>query len=157
MAAMRRASRRRRNDRGSAAVEFALVVPILLLLFFGIIQYSIYFWAAQTGTSAVNAAARRLAVGDCQNSGQLSSYVSARLGSANQGGLSVVRAYKDSAGNTVTVPPSLPQTAVGGTVSLTVSFNTLNMHFPIPYLSNTTISKTVEARIEDNSQDTACS
>lgn len=29
-----------RNDRGSAAVEFAIIVPIMLVLFFGVIEFS---------------------------------------------------------------------------------------------------------------------
>lgn len=34
---------RRRPDRGAAAVEFALVVPILFLILFGIIDYGLWF------------------------------------------------------------------------------------------------------------------
>ena len=29
-----------RNDRGSAAVEFAVIVPIMLTLFFGVLEFS---------------------------------------------------------------------------------------------------------------------
>jgi Flp pilus assembly protein TadG len=35
--------RRRRDEGGAAAVEFALLAPIVLLLVFGIIQYGLYF------------------------------------------------------------------------------------------------------------------
>jgi hypothetical protein len=36
-------ARRRRQDDGAAAVEFALVLPILVLILFGIIDYGLYF------------------------------------------------------------------------------------------------------------------
>src|SRR3954451_7176120 len=41
MAAIR--IRRRGADRGAAAVEFALVTPLLLVMLFGIIDYGIWF------------------------------------------------------------------------------------------------------------------
>ncbi len=36
-------------DQGAAAVEFALVVPILVILLFGIIDYGLYFTNALGG------------------------------------------------------------------------------------------------------------
>ena len=52
---------RRRSQRGAAAVEFALVMPILLMLVFGAIQYGIYFWSSQGGSDAARSASRSAA------------------------------------------------------------------------------------------------
>jgi Flp pilus assembly protein TadG len=56
-------SRRRHNslhsEHGQAAVEFALVVPVLLLLLLGIIQGGIVFHNYLTVTDAARAAARQ--------------------------------------------------------------------------------------------------
>lgn len=49
-----RSTRRRRSDRGSAFIEFALVVPLLTLLAMGLAEYGM----AWTETNQVNAAAR---------------------------------------------------------------------------------------------------
>jgi len=51
-----------RNQKGQAFVEFALVLPILLLLVFGIIQFGILFNNYLTLTDAVRAGARQAAV-----------------------------------------------------------------------------------------------
>lgn len=55
----------RRADRGSAAVEFALVVPILLALLFGIVDYGLYFSSSLSATSGVQEAARQGVVKRC--------------------------------------------------------------------------------------------
>lgn len=47
------------RDRGAAAVEFALVVPVLLLLVFGIIDYGLYFANTLGARSGVREAARQ--------------------------------------------------------------------------------------------------
>jgi Flp pilus assembly protein TadG len=52
-----------RNENGQAFVEFALVLPILLVLVFGIIQFGILFNNYLTLTDAVRAGARQAAVG----------------------------------------------------------------------------------------------
>ena len=53
-----------REDDGSSAVEFALVMTPLLMIIFGIMQYGFYFWAMQGGADAGRQAARLAAVGN---------------------------------------------------------------------------------------------
>lgn len=50
-----------RRDDGSAAVEFALVLPVFLMILLGILAYGIYFSAAQ-GTAQLAADAARASV-----------------------------------------------------------------------------------------------
>ena len=57
-----RRRRRLREESGATAVEFALIMMPLLYLVFGVIQYSLYFYSMQSGTSAVGDAVRRLSV-----------------------------------------------------------------------------------------------
>ena len=47
-----------RNRSGAAAAEFALVLPVALLLFFGIMDVGRYVWALNEIEKAVQAAAR---------------------------------------------------------------------------------------------------
>lgn len=58
----RRRTARRRTDRGAAAVEFALVLPILLLVVFGIIDYGLFFNDSINARQGVREAARQVAV-----------------------------------------------------------------------------------------------
>jgi Flp pilus assembly protein TadG len=144
-------------ERGAAAVEFALVLVPFLVLVFGIIQYGFYFYSAQAGSQAANAAVRQLSVGNCQDATKLTAFVNHQLGSAaKHGTTTITRTYKNIDGST----PATPQGAnvqVGGTVTLTVSFDSINMHFPLlPFLSQATVSRTVQARVEDNT-DRTCS
>ena len=52
----------RHTDRGAAAVEFALVVPLLVLLVFGIISYGVMLSFRQTLSQATTEGARAAAV-----------------------------------------------------------------------------------------------
>lgn len=54
--------RRIRDERGQSATEFALVLPILCLLLFGVIQFGILYNNYVTLTDAVRAGARKAAV-----------------------------------------------------------------------------------------------
>lgn len=56
-------STRRRGERGSTVVEFALVLPLVLSFVFGVIQYGYQYWALETSAAAAREAARRLIVG----------------------------------------------------------------------------------------------
>ncbi len=60
---MRRVRRgMRRDERGAAAVEFALVVPLLLLLLWGIVDIGRAFYTLNNLASAVREGARSAAV-----------------------------------------------------------------------------------------------
>ena len=61
---MARVTRRRphgstRRERGAAAVEFALVAPLLFIILFGIIDYGIWFSDSISARQAVRDGARR--------------------------------------------------------------------------------------------------
>ena len=66
-----------KNERGQTMTEFAFVLPILLVLLFGIIQFGIIFNNYVALTDAARAASRKGAVsrnasdpqGDCQSTG----------------------------------------------------------------------------------------
>ncbi len=55
---------RQKDDRGAAAVEFALVLPILILIVFGIIEFGIAFAQQLSLNSGARQGARLGVVGD---------------------------------------------------------------------------------------------
>lgn len=55
--------RLRRDDDGAAAVEFALIAPLIFILLFGIIVFGMGFYTQQGAAAAAREAARRAAVG----------------------------------------------------------------------------------------------
>ncbi len=52
----------KQKERGAALVEFALVLPLLLLIIFGIIEFSILFYDKAVITNASREAAREFAI-----------------------------------------------------------------------------------------------
>jgi Flp pilus assembly protein TadG len=50
-------------DRGAAAVEFALVLPLLFVILFGVVEYGYNLFQMQAGQSTVRETARRVALG----------------------------------------------------------------------------------------------
>src|SRR3954453_11259100 len=73
----------RRNRRGSAAVEFALVAPGFLALLFAIIETAIVFFAGQVLETVTQDSARMIMTGQAQNAGysqsQFKDYVCGRI------------------------------------------------------------------------------
>ncbi len=66
----------RTGDRGAAAVEFALIVPILLVLLFGIISYGVMLSFRQSMSQAAAEGARAAAVSYQTSTAQASAYAS---------------------------------------------------------------------------------
>ncbi|MFD9125414.1 TadE family protein [Kitasatospora sp. NPDC059571] len=48
-----------RGDRGASAVEFLLITPLLFLMLLSIVQFGMYFFAAQVTEAAAQAGARK--------------------------------------------------------------------------------------------------
>ena len=65
-AAVTAAGRFRGNQRGSAAVEFALVAPLFFALLFAIIETSMVFFASQSLETALQDSARMIMTGQAQ-------------------------------------------------------------------------------------------
>jgi Flp pilus assembly pilin Flp len=112
-----------RREEGAAAVEFALLLPLLVLLLFGIIEFGFAFSTRIQATNAAREAAR-LAVVGVDDWGNLN-------------GKSFWQVVREDAGVgslsncTVTTDPAVP--VVGGT--LTVRFD-FPLNLAIPFMPN---------------------
>lgn len=58
MLSLRLLAKFKRNSRGTAAIEFAILTPVFLLMLFGMIAYAIYFGAAHSVQQLAADAAR---------------------------------------------------------------------------------------------------
>jgi Flp pilus assembly pilin Flp len=114
----------RRDQEGAAAVEFALLLPLLVLLLFGMIEFGFAFNSRIQATNAAREAARRAVVG-IDNWGDLG------------GGLPFWQVVRQESGvgsitNCVlSTDPAVP--VIGGT--LTVSFD-YPLNLRIPFMPN---------------------
>jgi Flp pilus assembly protein TadG len=120
----------RRNRRGAAVVEFAVVAPVFFLLVFGIIEYGRMVMVQQLITNASREGARR-AVLDGATTTEVTTVVGNYLAS---GGIH---------GATVTVTPNPPADAgYGAPVTVAVGIPFTNVSWlPTPmFLGNTTLS-----------------
>jgi Flp pilus assembly protein TadG len=125
---------RRRDYRGAAAVEFALILLPFSVMLLGLIEYGWYFYVAQNTSGAASTVARKLEVGDCWASGQAKTF--ARKQSAQIA--------------TLTTSPAVTKSPVPGTAfTVTVTANAKIMTF-IPIPNGGTITRTVSAQVEDD-------
>ncbi|MFD1945546.1 TadE/TadG family type IV pilus assembly protein [Nocardioides aestuarii] len=138
---------RRRADRGASAVEFALVLPFLLLLVFGLIQYGLYFWALQGGSDLARGAARLSAVGNANDCTTLTNSVTGTPAAA-PGYASTVPTVTRTYTDAETPNAVLGQWEPGDKVTVTVTFTAIDMKFPVPFIQGGTVSQRVDARVE---------
>jgi len=145
-------TRTRRDQDGAAAVEFALLAPIVLLLVFAIIQYGLYFWADQGGSDAARDAARLAAVGDPISCSTFQSNVQSSIDNMGSN-FDITRSYTDSDGDGLI--------EVGDNVTVTVTFDSIDLHIPfLPFIKDGQVSSTAKARVEflnDGAPENPCS
>ncbi|QIX27819.1 pilus assembly protein [Nocardioides sp. JQ2195] len=128
---------RSRDERGAAAVEFALISIILLTLLIGIIQASIFFWSYQTGANAAREGARQYAVDPCDKTGLANDQkVKDFVGGAASGTVTVGHTFSGSN------PP-----VTGDEVTVTVSYDAPSIGGLLPDFP--AVVKTASARVED--------
>jgi Flp pilus assembly protein TadG len=134
---------RRRTETGAAALEFALVMPVLLLLIFGLIQWGLYFWAYQGGADAARQAARTSATGQWATCSTFRTNTRSAIGNLATNSATVTRSYTPGPTNaTGTVQ-------AGDYVTVSVSFQTTNLNFPfVPFVHDGVVTQTAKARVE---------
>ena len=148
-------SRRRRDRRGAAAVEFALVMLPLLTLLLGTIQYGWYFFTSQSASSAARETARRLVVGDCDDT--TASTTTAQTYARNQANvinLTLTYGTPDTS-NTTDVTGAGVVPAVGSVlrVKVTAAGNIINF---LPMPNGGQVTRVVNARVENDTPTGAC-
>ena len=122
---MKMSSKRRRED-GAAAVEFAIIAPLLFMLIFGMLQYGLAFFQVQNLRAAVREGARVAAVRGAPAD------VKAAIAAASTGSLSGTAsdwAYSQpvtctdaTSGSPVTVTLTSLPPAVQGSFNISVPF-----------------------------------
>ena len=123
------------GDRGAAALEFALVLPLLFVILFGIIEFGYGLFQMQAAQATVRQAARAVALGvdGCDEVGDL------LVQAAEDNGFGIDEAdLRSGMTLTITSPPGTavqpPQPQRGDNAVLTISYEpTLDFPFvPFP-------------------------
>lgn len=132
-----------REEAGSAALEFGLVIPMVLLGILGIIQYGYHFWSLETAAATAREAARRLIVGTDWTCTQAEAVQHASGPVVGGAPPVVTRQYHTDSGSPLAAP------VVGSLVTVTVSFQSLDMNLPfLPVPHGGTVTQTGTGRVE---------
>jgi hypothetical protein len=130
--------RRARDERGSALVELALVLPLVLMLVFGIIEFSATYNNVRNGTRE---GARMAVVDDVSADSACSA-----------GAMAIVCKTKERIGldtSKTKVGIRLDGTSVGDTVTICATYPAFNITgIMAPFLGGKTVSSSVTMRLE---------
>lgn len=127
---------RSRDERGAAALEFALVYPVVLLVVLGIVQYGYHYWALSTASAAAREAARQAVVGTDWTCVEAQAREKASVPAVGGRAPQVTLAYDGAA----------PE--VGEILEVTVSFDSLDIGI-LPLPGGGAVSETATARVEN--------
>lgn len=117
---------RNRGDRGSAAVEFALILPVFVLLVFGGIEFAYLYNQQVELTGAARSAARVMAISDSPNAAAAAA-AAAVDAAPSVNGLTT----DDVTFSSATCPH-------GGTISVTVSYESDSLVGWLPWMGSLT-------------------
>ena len=134
---------RRWRDRGAAAVEFAIVVPVLIVLVFGSIEFGL---AVQARTMIGNAAREGVRVASL--GGSVADVQASALGALGPlSGTSPVVNYTCTTSGSASCNPAAPGKNSVATVVVTVHYTGITGMFP--QLTDATLTASSEMRIEN--------
>ncbi|MCZ2819466.1 pilus assembly protein [Modestobacter sp. VKM Ac-2977] len=114
-----RPARRLLGERGGAAVEFALVIPVLLLLLLGIMEVSAAFNTQATLSAAAREGARSMVTSGTVASARSAVQAAAGPLAVSSVSISPVTCVGAAAGTTVTVTVTARRTFVAGVLGST--------------------------------------
>ena len=146
----------RRDERGSAALEFGLIAVPLLWLVLGIVQYGFYFWSLAGANDAVRNAARATAVGSIPQCAGTGGFVAAvRSGIA---GLTPADALPQSTVQR-TFTGAAGAVRPGDVATITVRYRTFDLNIPaVPLPNGGQVTTSVQVRVENvRTQPQVCS
>jgi Flp pilus assembly protein TadG len=131
------------GERGSAALEFGLVVPVVLMFIFGILQYGYLYWALETASAGAREAARQLIVGTDPTCVADQAVGKASMPAVGPSVPQVDVVYHDTGGGVS------PDPVLGGLVTVTVSFQSLDLDLPfLPVPNGGRVSQQQSGRVE---------
>jgi Flp pilus assembly protein TadG len=104
---------RNARERGSAAVEFALVVPVLLLILLGIVEYGRVYFMQNSITNAARVGARAMVVDSVNGIANPAADAKAKAAAA------AVAVSPAVTSGQVSVPATCPS---GGAVTVTITY-----------------------------------
>lgn len=137
---------RRRRDDGAAAVEFAILVPVLLMITFGIIAVGLILWSLITANQAAREATRRIVVNDetLTDCDALDGYITDRTSFEIE---NMTVTSDGGIGDPVTLTFAVPtdETSVGAFAAVTSLIPGGSVFFP------SELNVTAEGRIEETS------
>jgi hypothetical protein len=145
--------RRTSGDRGAALVEFAIIMPLLFLLLFGIIEFAIAFNDYQSIRQGAREGARQTVVKDYGTNVSCGIDGSAASAPTNARRIICTTKERTGLGNDVRVGLRVTENAPAGFKNDTVKVCTVRLVDPItglldPFLEDRPLRTEVEMRVE---------